>query len=154
MILLTTCRPRSQCRAAWAAAERAGPFLLATENKRLDTPASFGYCAGMPDPERKNAEDTAATLREAVNNAYGYLKGSETTSSFQAVTFEEAMQRQLDVITGANGAGPSEIQQIQKVQSDLASCINTIQSTSPDQFYDTEDNNDNAVNTPTATSSA
>jgi len=100
----------------------------------------------MPDNEQKSREDTTATLRETVNNAYGYLKGSENTDSFQAVTFEEMMQRQLDSITGKNGSGSSEMQRIQKVQADLVSCVDTIKNTAQDKFP--KDPNAKAVNTP------
>ena len=59
----------------------------------------------MAANERASREDLTSNLRVSVNNAYGFLKGSENTTSFRAVTFEEMVQRQLDRLTGANASG-------------------------------------------------
>lgn len=105
-----------------------------------------GYLLGVAANERKSREDLTSNLRVSVNNAYGFLKGNESLTSFRSVTFEEMVQRQLDRLTGKNAAGRSETERLKKMRDDLVGTVTTIKNIPQDQFYSEAENNAEAVN--------
>jgi len=124
--------------------ERAGPVGSVRK-----TSTNFSSCSYLlfVATERAAREDAATNLRVAVNNAYGFLKGAEATTTFQSVTFEEMVQRQTDRLEGKNGSGRSEIERITKFRDDLVGAIGAIKNTPQDQFYSQESNDAQGVNT-------
>lgn len=102
----------------------------------------------MATAERKSQEDKTSSLRTAVNNAYGFLKGMESVSTFHSVTFEEMVQKQTDRLTGKNLGGRSELERIAKIKDDLTGAIDAIKQVPQDQFYNRESNDAEGVNTP------
>jgi hypothetical protein len=98
--------------------------------------------------DRKLQEDANTNIRVSVDNAYGFIKGMETTTSFYAVTFEEMVQQQMDRLTGNNLGGRSAIERMTKIRNELTGAIQAIKSIPPDQMFSQEDNNATCVNTP------
>jgi hypothetical protein len=80
----------------------------------------------------EEVEAKLAQSRVAINNAYAFLKGTESVNSFDAVTFEEMMQKHLDRLEGKNGQR-SIAEHIAKVCSDLSAAINIIKGVPADQ---------------------
>jgi hypothetical protein len=104
----------------------------------------------MADDASKAPDDLASSLRVAINNAYGFIKGAEETSGFYAVTFEEVLQRQNDRLTGKNLCGRSEIDRVGKIKSDLISAIEAIKRIPRDRFYYRDGDNDDGKGVNTA----
>jgi len=98
----------------------------------------------MATAEQKSQQEATTNLRVALNNAYGFLKGAENTSSFYAVTFEEMVQKQNDRLTGKNLGGRAELDRIAKVRDELTATVNAIKNVPQDVRYDKNE----TVNTP------
>ena len=107
----------------------------------------FRYNYYMPTNDRKLQEDANTNIRVSIDNAYGFIKGMETTTSFYAVTFEEMVQQQMDRLTGKNMRGGSTIERMTKIRNDMTGAIQAIKSIPQDQMFSQEDNNATSVNT-------
>jgi hypothetical protein len=70
-----------------------------------------------------DSEDQAKiSLRDTAARAYAFVKGNETIEGFAAFTFEEALQKQLDLLEGKDGTR-SAVGQVEKLQSDLTAVV-------------------------------
>lgn len=91
--------------------------------------------------------DLALKLREVISNAYGFVRGSETVSSFSAITFEDLAQQQLDRLTGKGTATrPNLLARTQRIEADLVAIADRIKQTPPEAFLPPSSDTD--VNTP------
>ena len=93
-------------------------------------------------------DDLAFQLRRAVNNAYAFVRGRETASSFLAITFEDLASAQVERLSGkgANATRPNEIDRIKKVEGDIVAAAEQIKKIPPDAFN--ADSVGTNVNTP------
>jgi len=93
-------------------------------------------------------DDLALQLRVAVNNAYAFVKGEETTQSFLAITFEDLAAAQIQRLTGkGTTTRPNVIDRIKKAEQDLVSTAEKIRQIPPEAFLARDPNKD--VNTDT-----
>lgn len=93
-------------------------------------------------------DDLALQLRVAVNNAYAFVKGEETTQSFLAITFEDLAAAQIQRLTGkGTTTRPNVIDRIKKAEQDLVSTAEKIRQIPPEAFLARAPNKD--VNTDT-----
>jgi hypothetical protein len=98
-----------------------------------------------PDPQQSN-DDLSLELRRAVGNAYSFVEGAQSVQSFSAITIEECLQAQIDLIEGAETPlRPNQLHRVDKVLSDITSAVAKIKSLPP-TFFDAEPEKDN-VNT-------
>jgi hypothetical protein len=92
-------------------------------------------------------QDLSLQLRVAVNNAYAYVKGQESTQSFLAVTFEDLAAAQVQRLSGkGTTTRPNFIDRIKKVEADIVSAAKQIKQLPPEAFLPPDDQRD--VNTP------
>jgi hypothetical protein len=102
-----------------------------------------------PDDKKaqtKKEQDLAQEYRRVVSSAYGFVRGRETTQTFKAYTFEDALNDQIEAIEGkpANGR-PNQIDRVNKVENDLVNAISKIKALPPEAFDDHDEEQD--VNT-------
>jgi len=94
-------------------------------------------------------DDLAFQLRRAVNNAYAFVRGRETATSFLAKTFEDLATDQVADITGVgkkNLTRPSAMEKVKSIETavvDAAAQIKLI----PSGAFSTPDD-ETGVNTP------
>lgn len=87
----------------------------------------------MAENENASREQKTSNLRVAVNNAYAFLKGAESLQGFQALTFEELVQRQIEQLVGGVGVDRSEIERVRSFKKNLLGAIAAIKQVSQDQ---------------------
>lgn len=100
--------------------------------------------------ENKGQEDKAQEqnldLRRILSNAYASLEAEKTTNSFNAYTFEEAMDAQIERIEGkGTPIRPNELDRISKIESELVQAVEKIKAMPPEMFNEKDEAQD--VNT-------
>lgn len=88
------------------------------------------------------------SMRNTAAQAYGFVKGSESIESFAALTFEEAMQQQLDRLENGGEATLSALSQVDKIQTDLSKVVNGLQNAPATVEEALEVSDEENVNTP------
>jgi hypothetical protein len=89
---------------------------------------------GRPEKDQKG-QQFADQARLVVANAYAFVRGQEAQESFSALTFEDLLQQQVDVISGKPGNNrPNQIERIKKVAADLRVMAEKIKATDPKAF--------------------
>lgn len=97
--------------------------------------------------EEKALEKFHEKERAALNNAYAALIGQQTTQTFTAFTFEEAVDAQLERIEGAGTLlRPNLLDRVSRVEEEVKAAVAKIQQIPPEQFLDADEERD--VNTP------
>lgn len=94
----------------------------------------------------QKASDFTQEARRVVANAYGFVKGQESIQSFSSLTFEDAMDQQIEQISGDPGNGRlNQLDRVKKTGSELRDLATKIKQIDP-KFFDTHDE-DKDVNT-------
>lgn len=101
----------------------------------------------MDDATYDPPDDQTSRLRRIVSDAYAFIRGRETTSSFAAITFEDLAQKQLERLSGAGTASrPNELTRIRNIEAELINVAEQIKQTPPEAFLPPDEEKD--VNTP------
>lgn len=84
--------------------------------------------------------------RRALNNAYGALLGQQNIQTFQAFTFEEAVDLQIERIEGAGTTlRPNLLDRVTRVEQELLRAVEELKQVPPEQFMESDSGSD--VNT-------
>lgn len=84
--------------------------------------------------------------RRALDNAYGSILGQQTSNSFAAFTFEEAIDQQIERIEGAGTKiRPNLLSRVDRIEAQLLQAVNELKNVPPDQFIERDPDAD--VNT-------
>jgi hypothetical protein len=87
------------------------------------------------------------TERMALNDAYGSLLGQQTTQSFSAFTFEEAVDAQIERIEGkSTSRRPNLLERVDRIEQATLQAIEVLKKTPPEEFREPDEEQD--VNTP------
>ena len=85
-------------------------------------------------------------IREQLNNAYAAVEGQKAVQSFSAFTFEDALDQQIERISGASTASrPNELDRVTRVESDVTAAVAQVKALPPNAFV--EPDNERDVNT-------
>jgi hypothetical protein len=100
-----------------------------------------------------NAQDDAQLqsqnldLRVALNDAYAAVEGAKTVQSFNALTFEDLADQQIQRISGPDTTSrPNALNSVQHVLNNLTQAVAKIKAMPPESFADQDTSRD--VNTP------
>lgn len=105
----------------------------------------------MASSEQDNGVDSAGQTRnlrerEALNDAYAGLVGQQNIQTWSAFTFEEALDAQIEEITGAStNKRPNERDRVDRIEQNVLSAITQLKDTPPEQFLEPDPDKD--VNT-------
>lgn len=84
--------------------------------------------------------------RRALNNAYAALEGQRTVMTFQAFTFEDAVDLQIERIEGTGTKlRPNEFERVDRIEQELLSAVAALKQVPPEEFLDADPDRD--VNT-------
>lgn len=84
--------------------------------------------------------------REALNNAYAVLEGQKSVQSFSAFTFEEALDNQIELISGSSTTTrPNKLDYVKQVEQRLLTAVEQLKQVPPETFL--EHSEDTDVNT-------
>lgn len=93
-----------------------------------------------------SGQDLAFEARRVAETAYASVKGREHLQSFLSFTFEEALDQQIEQISGKPRNGrPNELEVVEKTHQELLGMIDKIKAIPP-EFFD-EHHEDKDVNT-------
>ena len=96
--------------------------------------------------EEGPAQNLNIELRRALNNAYAFVLGEQSTQSFNALTYEELADEQIERIEGpGTEARPNALERIDLIERDLENAIEQIRSQPPEAFILRDESQD--VNT-------
>lgn len=91
--------------------------------------------------------DQNSELRQVLNQSIGAVLGRQSTESFAALTYEELADQQIARITGTGtSTRPSELERIDKIESDMLNAVAQIRNIPPENFIESDRRQD--VNTP------
>jgi len=94
----------------------------------------------------QQAQDAANKQREALNDAYAAVVGQQSVQSFSAFTFEDAMELQIEKISGAGTKlRPNLLDKVAAIKNALVQAVQQLKGTKPETFRDRDNSND--VNT-------
>ena len=84
--------------------------------------------------------------RRALNNAYAALEGQRTVMTFQAFTFEDAVDLQIERIEGKGSRlRPNELERVDRIEQELLKAVAALKEVPPEEFLDADPDRD--VNT-------
>lgn len=84
--------------------------------------------------------------RRALGNALGSLLGAQNNKTFQAFTFEEALDLQIERISGAGTVlRPNELTRVDRIETEVLKAVEELKQVPPEQFLDADPDED--VNT-------
>jgi hypothetical protein len=91
-------------------------------------------------------QDDIIRQRIAFENAYGSLLGDQNTQTFAAFTFEDALDLQIELISGAgDDAHPNLLGRVARIKQELLQAVEQVSALDPSSFQKLSDP---AVNTP------
>lgn len=86
-------------------------------------------------------------LRKALSDAYSAVEGQKSVQSFNALTFEDLVDQQIERISGKDTqARPNDLNRIQKVLANVVDAVAKIKAMPPENFAKQDEQRD--VNTP------
>lgn len=98
------------------------------------------------DNEERRVQDLHAAQRRAINNAYAALLAQANIETFQAFTFEEAVDAQIERIEGAGtDLRPNLKGRTERIRNLVVKAAEELKKIPPDQFLDKDEERD--VNT-------
>ena len=101
----------------------------------------------MPKEDDQKLQEQNFAIREGLNNAYAALEGQKSVQSFAAFTFEDAIDAQIERISGAaTSARPNELGRVDKVETDVVAAVAQIKALPANAFVEPDHERD--VNTP------
>lgn len=74
--------------------------------------------------------------RTALSDAYTTLAGQAVTATFQAFTFEEALDAHIEKIEGEGGLRPNLQKKVTAVEQNLLSVVEQLKAQPPEAFQD------------------
>jgi len=89
---------------------------------------------------RKNKQETEAfqkqadELREALNNAYGFVEGQKYSQAAAMFTIEDAMDQFIERMSGSPPFRPNELERLAKVKAKMDEAIERVKNISPESF--------------------
>ncbi len=84
--------------------------------------------------------------RRALNNAYASLEGQRNVLTFQAFTFEDAVDLQIERIEGeGTRLRPNELERVARIEGELLKAVTALKQVPPEDFLDADPDRD--VNT-------
>jgi hypothetical protein len=85
--------------------------------------------------EEEDLQSVHLRQREALNNAYAALLGQAAIQSFQAFTFEEALDLQIQRIDGTSTQlRPNELDRVDRVEQQLLQAVDQLKQVPPEKF--------------------
>jgi DNA repair ATPase RecN len=97
--------------------------------------------------QKKQVENNR--IRRILSNAYAALLGSQTTKSFSAFTFEEAMDAHVDRIEGdSTPIRPNLLERVDNIENQVLRTLEEIKATPPEYFEKRDNTPDLYTNTP------
>lgn len=104
----------------------------------------------MSNEQNKGVNDTGQARnireREALGNAYAALVGQQTLQAWSAYTFEEAVDAQIETISGkSTEKRPNLLERVDKIEQETLAAIAALRDTPPEQFREPDPGQD--VNT-------
>ncbi len=99
------------------------------------------------EAQSESVQDRNTRLRESLSNAHAALQAERTIQSFSAFTFEEALDAQIERISGAGTQlRPNELDRVDRILSQVSDAVDQIKSLPPEAFIKPSEQDD--VNTP------
>ena len=99
------------------------------------------------EAQAESVQDRNTRLRESLSNAHAALQSERTIQSFSAFTFEEALDAQIERISGAGTQlRPNELDRVDRILSQVSDAVAQIKSLPPEVFAKPSEQDD--VNTP------
>ena len=93
------------------------------------------------------AQQRTVTQRAALADVYSALEAEKLTKEFSAFTFEEALDAQIQRISGSSTKlRPNELDRINNLEAKLTKAVEELKGTDPETFR--EPNEETDVNTP------
>jgi hypothetical protein len=85
--------------------------------------------------------------RQALSDVYSALEAEKTINSFSAFTLEEALDAQIERISGqSTKLRPNVLERVDSMESKLLQAAEQLKATNPEDFVEKNENGD--VNTP------
>ena len=73
--------------------------------------------------------------RRALNNAYALVTGQQSIQTFHRFTFEEAMQKQIDRISGdSTKLRETELARVDRIESQIQQAVEELKQVDPERF--------------------
>jgi len=102
---------------------------------------------GNTNDEAAQQQEQNLQLREALNNAYGFIEDQKSVQTFSTITFEELMDQQIERLVGADtDSRPNVFNRITKIKESVVKAVENIKSLPDNAFVDADPDTD--VNTP------
>lgn len=96
--------------------------------------------------DNDQAQSQNLELRRALNDAYAFVEGQKATQTFAAFTFEDALDQQIERLSGADtDVRPNALHRIDKIENGVVQAVERIKSMPDDAFAKRDDEKD--VNT-------
>lgn len=103
-----------------------------------------GNTSSKDDPKLQSQN---LELRRALNDAYASVEGAKAVQSFNAITFEDLADQQIERISGADTeARPNELNRVTRVLNNVLQAVAKIKEMPPESFAKQDADRD--VNTP------
>lgn len=85
--------------------------------------------------EERKKQALQMKMRRALDDSYAALEGQKNIQSFLAFSFEEALDNQIERISGADTRlRPNEITRVDRIKSNLTEAIASIKQIPPEAF--------------------
>lgn len=85
--------------------------------------------------EERQKQSAQMKMRRALDDAYGALEGQKCTQTFLAFSFEEALDNQIERISGTSTRlRPNEIDRVKRVRDSLTEAVAAIKQVPPEAF--------------------
>ncbi len=96
--------------------------------------------------EEANKQAAHLKQRQVLNHAFGALEGQKSIQSFNAYTFEEALNDQIELIEGESSRlRPNQLDRVKRVQEEIATAVQELKKVPPEEFLQPDEDHD--VNT-------
>lgn len=108
----------------------------------------------MADTKQK---DLIASVRDAISDAYGFVRGAQYTKQVAQTTYEQLVDAAIASIKGTEGVAttrPCKLDRIQAVRDSLTAAVKAVQGTPMDSWVwgtDQDVANKDKANTPEKT---
>jgi hypothetical protein len=80
--------------------------------------------------------------RTVLSDAYSALAGQQSVVTFQAFTFEEALDATIERIEGKNGLRPNLLARVDAVEQNLVNIVEQLKKQPPEAFQDPDPEED------------
>ncbi len=96
--------------------------------------------------EERTKQTQQMKMRRALDAAYGALEGQKCIQSFTTYSFEEALDQQIEAISGTGSRlRPNELDRVERIRQDLVTAVASIKEVPPEAFLPKSEGRD--VNT-------